>query len=371
MDRRTYEELKKLLLLLLTISFTGFVCQISMVSQKYGKYGNIMQRITLNLREDYGHGPYRVPKVKTADLGTESLVMDLTNFSKTSNETLDNSPIDRKSMSWENWLYLMETRQMIRTDRMNRLCTEMNRTKYTPDELLVRKGLRATLYSNDRYNITFSVVKKAASNNFQNLFKSIGGLTRLYSVSEEMCKPRLETHTRAVFVRHPLSRFLSAYIDKFVLHHIDHFLSIGRIIIDYYRRNVTRRERLKAMKKADDVKLEEFIQYIVKSPKHRRNTHWNNYWSHNRACELRFDFIGKLETIQDDVRFMLYKLKVENRDNIEFLKPYVTYHGKQEKLRKYYKNVSLPLLRQLYSIYHMDFKMFGYDMEILGHEIWS
>lgn len=265
----------------------------------------------------------------------------------------------------------METRQMIRTDRTKRICAQLNLSKFTAEEMLERKGLRATFYSNDPYKITFSVVKKAASNNFENLFKELGGLTRLFMLPDDMCKPRLESYTKVLFIRHPLSRVLSAYIDKFVLHHIDHFIGIGRNIIYSHRKNVSKQERIAAAKKATDVKFKEFIAYITGDPKHRKNTHWNNYWKHNRVCEIQYDFIGKLETIRDDVKYMLYKLKVDNLTQLDIPRAYMTYHGDRDKLRSYYQDISKGLLRQFFSVYKTDFELFGYSMDLLGHSIWS
>lgn len=257
----------------------------------------------------------------------------------------------------------MEARQKSRTDRMNFYCDSYRIRKRTTNELLAKQSYRHALYVNDQHKIIFSLVLKVASNHFKKSLKQFGGIKRLFNIPPDSCKGRLENYYKVLFVRHPLARMLSAYIDKFVEHHIFHFVHIGRRIIKTQRKSAKPME----IKQATDVTFPEFIKYLTIGPSTRSNAHWDLVWIHNRVCHLRYDFIGKLETITDDYMYMVYKMSHGklNPFNYQLMRAYRNYNGDYKKQKEYYNNISLPILRQWYKIYRRDFELFGYEVNNL------
>lgn len=262
----------------------------------------------------------------------------------------------------------MEARQQMRLEKINFFCEKYNIRKKSVDDFLRRKPFRHALYANDQQKIVFGLVLKVASNHFKKVLKQFGSTKRLYMLPAEKCKNRLEKFLKVLFVRHPLARILSAYRDKFVDHHIPHFVHIGRRIIASERKGAAALE----IKAATDVSFPEFIKHTTKGPMSRTNAHWDFIWYHNRVCELRYDFIGKLETIGDDFAYLVHKVSQGrlNASHYTLMKAYRGYHGDQDKLRTYYRNVSFAVLKVWYDIYKRDFELFGYNMNILGSDIW-
>ena len=80
--------------------------------------------------------------------------------------------------------------------------------------------------------------------------------------------------------------------------------------------------------------------------------------SHCFPCQIKYDFIGKLETLYDDAKTVLAQLNADRFIN-EFPPKKSGPHSSQSE--NYYKNVSAKTLAKLRQIYHMDFELFGYD----------
>ncbi|XP_071830238.1 carbohydrate sulfotransferase 11-like isoform X2 [Apostichopus japonicus] len=315
----------------------------------------------------------KVRRVRSTSMNrvTEKQIQNLTHtadevmeFLMSMNISLDSFLSKDYSLKEEKWLALMEARQRSRVQRMNFFCDSYHIRKRTTRELLAKQSYRHALYANDQNKVIFSLVLKVASNHFKKLFKQIGGSKRLYIMPTESCKGRVENYFRILFVRHPLARMLSAYKEKFVEHHIAHFVQIGRKIIGDQREGATQLE----IKQATDVTFLEFIKHLTMGKKARINTHWDLIWIHNRVCEMRYDFIGKLETIEDDYRYMLYKMSRGrlHASDYNFMGAYRSYHGNDEKLQEYYQQVPSSVLQLWYNIYRRDFELFGYNMDIIN-----
>lgn len=261
------------------------------------------------------------------------------------------------------WIQEMEHSQRCRKNVTDQVCLKHRIFQQSVDAFLSFRGNRGTLFANDQHKVIFSKIHKVASNHFTKLWKTLGGLKHLYKESRDLCVGRVERYYKVIFVRHPLSRILSAYRDKFERHNYETFRKIAE--------GIKRRQRVKfpkAAKNTSSLAFEEFIHYLVNANKNRENSHWNLISSSARVCELRYHFIGKLESLDNDLQYLLHKLRANT--SLTILRAYQGYSGEVEILRHYYGNISRPLLRRLYQAYKMDFDMFGYDMTILGSKVW-
>lgn len=145
---------------------------------------------------------------------------------------------------------------------------------------------------------------------------------------------------------------------------------IGRLIIRNFRPHATRDSLLNG----HDVTFDEFVRYLLtpelsmnyQSNQSSFNEHWESITKLCHPCLIRYNAIGKYETINDDSALALHMI---GADNVTF--PTVTRtSGTSEKLLHYLDQLPLGLIRNLYKVYEKDFKLFDYNLDdILGFEL--
>ncbi|CAF2935287.1 unnamed protein product [Rotaria sp. Silwood2] len=200
-------------------------------------------------------------------------------------------------------------------------------------------------------------------------------LTRLRTLSDPsiLFSPNF---TRAIFVRHPFERLASAYVDKIALFKhgsVSSFDPIRLIICqkyssfyltkaeeDFYH---TRKPILKKMKQPCQKiipKFEHFIRYMM-STGLSGDVHWQPYSKLCHVCLFKYNFIGKYETITEDLRRLRSYLGIKsiNPDNKNYFKTGKT----TEYYKSLYSNLSNELICDLKYFYEDDLKLFDYRLE--------
>ncbi|XP_011676620.2 carbohydrate sulfotransferase 14 [Strongylocentrotus purpuratus] len=272
----------------------------------------------------------------------------------------------------EDWWKLMETIQVERKFRLRKVCQSLyNRTAQDTTYLAYHKNQLRSLIVNDKFRFIYSIVYKVGSTNWERVIvQDLEGFLnvpnqKLYShralqwmpkFKEEQVKEYLDTYTKFMFVRNPLSRILSGYRDKFVDHKNSVFASLARRIIKQYRTGSA------AEISSPNVTFTEFISYLIESAENRGNPHWKPIYVQNMPCEIDFDIIGRLEDASDDIPYVLKKIGIWNET--DYGKGPARKNTDAELLERYYSQVPTKLLKELYSIYEPDFHMFGYDMPL-------
>lgn len=183
----------------------------------------------------------------------------------------------------------------------------------------------------------------------------------------------LTEYTRFVIARHPFERLLSAYRNKLEgdLPSARYFQErIGKQIIKSFRPNAA----TESLNRGHDVTFNEFIMYLL-TPELSMNyvanqTAFNEHWEPiNKLCHpcaVRYNIVGKYETLIDDSALALHLVGVTN---LTFPSSQRT-SGTGELLRKYFSAVPLGVTRSVYRLYRDDFKLFGYSLEdVLGYEL--
>ena len=186
------------------------------------------------------------------------------------------------------------------------------------------------------------------------------GIRRLSDFSKQGIVERLATYYKFMFVRHPLERLLSAYKDKFTkynkytkyFHH-----RYGRTIIKSYRQNASDVSLLHG----HDVTFPEFVEYILNLGKDARNynPHWRQYTQLCFPCDISYNFIGNIETIDEDSRYVLSRI-LNTSCPPQFPSARNGRQATANTTREYYMDVPARHVDKLEQIYKDDMEMFNY-----------
>ncbi|XP_045611981.2 carbohydrate sulfotransferase 10 [Procambarus clarkii] len=174
---------------------------------------------------------------------------------------------------------------------------------------------------------------------------------------------------RALVVRHPYSRLISAYRDKMLklnpLPEEHHFRDLQLHIIARYRKNKTEISPFPT--------FPEFVEYVIDSTR-GLNTRdewiskvkcWTPYWAQCNVCASDYNVVLKLESIQKDERFLI---TLANMTELKKLKSPEWRHlqdgtPSDDLVVKYFKELNLYQIKQLHSRYLLDFLLFGYRQD--------
>ncbi len=165
--------------------------------------------------------------------------------------------------------------------------------------------------------------------------------------------------TKFIFVRHPFERLVSSYRDKLAGNDAFYKKAVGREIVRKYRQNPSRL----SLEMGDDVTFPEFVNFIVDEWRNGRkplDVHWRPVVDLCLPCEMQFHFIGKFETLNRDVNFLLDKLKETDLSRLfaagQPNKPKTTSSLWKDLMNQ----ISHQQLSDLNQMFADDFRLFGY-----------
>ncbi|XP_022108136.1 carbohydrate sulfotransferase 14-like [Acanthaster planci] len=225
----------------------------------------------------------------------------------------------------------------------------------------------------DKYRLLYTFVSKVGSTNWKRAFLVLKGkyktvedvpgqlahsplLVKLSSLPEEGIQRRLDNYTNFIFVRHPFARVLSAYRSKFLQPNAAFQKKTGVRIIKMYRQNATK----ESLATGSDVTFPEFVRYLVNAKVVNFDGHWQPIYKMVLPCAMRFDYIGKLETGENDAKYILQKAKVDHL--IHFMETKRNVSHDAAIFEHYYSQIPSADLVKLYKIYEPDFQLFGYEV---------
>jgi len=174
------------------------------------------------------------------------------------------------------------------------------------------------------------------------MWREIGNYT------EEEKSQRLKTYLKFIFVREPLHRLFSAYKDRLVVHSFKYRSVLKEIV------QALRPDKLDP-KGNNVVTFPEFIQYY--SDNKTRNQHWRQYEKLCHPCVINYDFIGHLETLEEDAALLLKMAGIDERVTFP---PIYNSTGSSEVLQ-YFSKVPSEYITRIGEQYRSDFEMFGHE----------
>ncbi|XP_037792252.1 carbohydrate sulfotransferase 9-like [Penaeus monodon] len=192
--------------------------------------------------------------------------------------------------------------------------------------------------------------------------------------------------SRWITVRHPLTRLVSCYQDKFrngsdfperkrnVLQEFlwpallsndlvfkDQESDIWQAFLDKRKKSVEKldpedeRARL-------SVTFKEFLNHVANTFEDGRiDRHWKTYGLLCSPCFFDYEYIARTETQDQDLEYLFSKFGFPS-DPYQAAKVKEDIRTKMKRDFRYYESVPLELKLKIYNIYKADMEMFGYDL---------
>ncbi|XP_054476514.1 carbohydrate sulfotransferase 8-like [Anoplopoma fimbria] len=259
-----------------------------------------------------------------------------------------------------------------------RLLTEVC-AKYQPGvtEQLVSQRQVSRVFVEDRSRLLYCEVPKAGCSNWKRVLMVLRGsaastldiphnaahyanhLRRLENYDHAGIAERLRSFTKLLFVREPFERLVSAFRDKFESPNSYYHPVFGRPIISRYRANATRT----ALRTGAGVTFREFVQYLldVRRPV-GMDIHWEPVSQLCHPCLLRYNFIGKFESLEEEANFLLRSVGAPR--NLTF-PDFKDRNPRAERTsstitQRYFSQLNSTERQKAFDFYYMDYLMFNY-----------
>lgn len=146
------------------------------------------------------------------------------------------------------------------------------------------------------------------------------------------------------FVRSPFSRTLACYLDKIVK---------KSPIDDPIRQSINSRNPA-----SSDVNFTDFLQIISEMEPYNMNSHYRQQYFQTFGDAIRFDFIGRQESFEQDFKRARKKIGCPD-SNYKIANKHKT--NASQAIQQYFTETSLNLTEKIYAV---DFEHFGYKRDL-------
>lgn len=182
------------------------------------------------------------------------------------------------------------------------------------------------------------------------------------SLSRHLMALKLQHYTKFLFVRDPFVRLISAFRNKFGRPNEDFYRKFGSVMVRRYGNVSGSLPESAAEAFATGIKptFQQFITYLLDPETEREsifNEHWRQVYRLCHPCQVKYDFIGRLETLETDAEHLLKLLKV---DHLVHFPPGNRNRTAVSWERDWFAQIPLTMRRELYKLYEPDFELFGY-----------
>uniref|UniRef100_A0A3B1K227 Carbohydrate sulfotransferase n=1 Tax=Astyanax mexicanus TaxID=7994 RepID=A0A3B1K227_ASTMX len=176
----------------------------------------------------------------------------------------------------------------------------------------------------------------------------------------KVMKHKLQHYKKFMFVRDPFVRLISAFRDKFLKENQPFYKYVAVDILKRFGNISTSASAKKAFAAGIVPSFSNFIQYILSLPAEKYtllDEHWRQAAHLCHPCLINYDFIGKMETVEQDAAQLLRMLQVDNI--VQFPKSRSNITDKSW-IKIWFSGIPTKWRRKLYKIYGTDYKLFGY-----------
>ncbi|XP_020495375.1 carbohydrate sulfotransferase 12 isoform X1 [Labrus bergylta] len=182
------------------------------------------------------------------------------------------------------------------------------------------------------------------------------------SLSRHLMALKLQHYTKFLFVRDPFVRLISAFRNKFGRPNEDFYRQFGSVMLRRYGNLSGSLPETAAEAFAAGIKptFQQFITYLLDPETEKEgifNEHWRQVYRLCHPCQVKYDFIGRLETLEPDAEHLLKLLEV---DHLLHFPSGARNRTATSWERDWFKQIPTLVKRELYKLYEPDFELFGY-----------
>uniref|UniRef100_UPI00398F8D36 carbohydrate sulfotransferase 12-like n=1 Tax=Pristiophorus japonicus TaxID=55135 RepID=UPI00398F8D36 len=168
-----------------------------------------------------------------------------------------------------------------------------------------------------------------------------------------------QNNVKFLLVYHPFVQLISAYQDK-IQNPDKYFYDYSFHMLKYYGKMPNPPATVQKARKAGiKATFSHFIQYLLdpRRPKGQLNNHWRPISQQCHPCQVKYNFIGKLETLGTDANHLLRLL------GADIIRPPPKYLNQTtiNDLERWFQNIPMAWREKLYKVYEPDFVLFGYS----------
>ncbi|XP_047485548.1 carbohydrate sulfotransferase 11-like [Penaeus chinensis] len=272
-----------------------------------------------------------------------------------------------------------------RRSEVEERCRSLNNSVFLPSKESVYNVLRWVT----EHDFVWCPIFKAASTSWvKNLLllakerfvdMSLHGRVReLYPPPETESEKKkvLEENMKLMIVRHPLERLLSAYRDKMlrIRRANDPFRKMQLDIAKRYPDPTPQPPAPLTSPSGEKEIHPTFTQFLLrvqddlqrlwkKKGKSQVNLHWRPFWFVCSPCEIHYDVIAHVETMDVDNEYVIHKLGLQDvLVNVHtHASNFDAYNDTSAASKDYFRQVPYSLLKDIVRLYQPDFTLFGYS----------
>ncbi|XP_075248159.1 carbohydrate sulfotransferase 12-like [Convolutriloba macropyga] len=182
-------------------------------------------------------------------------------------------------------------------------------------------------------------------------------VTLLKGLSVDDIRTKLDSYTKFLFVRDPISRFISGYIGKIRSQKLDYLNSVKKARIAANETDQNKPLSFRA--------FAEYVATLADRGRHIRNAHFSGCLNFCEVCFVNYSFIGRTETMNRDFIYLATELTSMHERAI--LPPEGGWESRASKHMDLLFELRHETVAKILKLFEYEFEAFGYNPQ----DVWK
>ena len=179
----------------------------------------------------------------------------------------------------------------------------------------------------------------------------------LHFFQRRMVQHRLKYYKKFMIVRDPLQRLVTVFINKFINTPGDDFVNFRHVWSKYIMAFTRRQKNIRPIRRR--LKFKEFMTYLTKDKSRKFQEHWMPFYHLCHPCLINYDWVAKLETLNDDSDHILKLIGAP--ESLKFPAADESTRNKTvDPYKDFISKIPQSLIQKVRDVYKTDYQLFGY-----------